>query len=62
MFLKAVLRKLGGFAFPGGSGKLLVEEYVKLLKELVGEYQLVVVTGGGAVAHIHQCRSEHGCQ
>jgi len=52
LFLKVVL-KLGGFAFPGGSGEVLVEEYVKLLKELVGEYQLVVVTGGGGVARTY---------
>jgi uridylate kinase len=50
--LKAVL-KLGGFAFPGEPGKLLVEEYVKLLKELAGEYHLVVVTGGGGVARTY---------
>ena len=50
--MKAVL-KLGGFAFPGESGKLLVEEYVKLLKEFVGEYHLVVVTGGGSVARTY---------
>ncbi len=50
--MKAVL-KLGGFAFPGEPGKLLVEEYVKLLKELAGEYHLVVVTGGGSVARTY---------
>jgi uridylate kinase len=50
--LKAVL-KLGGFAFPGEPGKLLVEEYVKLLKELADEYHLVVVTGGGVVARTY---------
>ncbi len=47
--MKAVI-KLGGFAFPDETGKQLVEEYVKLLKELVAEYHLVVVTGGGSVA------------
>ncbi len=47
--MKAVI-KLGGFAFSDEPGKLLVEEYVKLLKELVAEYHLVVVTGGGSVA------------
>jgi uridylate kinase len=50
--LKAVL-KLGGFAFPGEPGKLLVEEYVKLLKELASEHHLVVVTGGGGVARTY---------
>lgn len=50
--MKAVL-KLGGFAFPGESGKLLVEDYVKLLRELVGEYHLVVVTGGGSTARTY---------
>lgn len=45
--------KLGGFAFPGEPGTLLVEEYVKLLKGLVGEYHLVIVTGGGRVARIY---------
>ena len=50
--MKAVL-KLGGFAFPSESGKLLVEEYVKLLRELVGEYHLVVVTGGGSIARMY---------
>jgi uridylate kinase len=50
--LKAVM-KLGGFAFPGGPGKLLVEEYVKLLKELLGEHRIVVVTGGGAIARTY---------
>lgn len=50
--MKAVV-KLGGFAFPGEPGKLLVNEYVKLLKQLVGEYDLVVVTGGGRVARTY---------
>jgi uridylate kinase len=50
--LKAVV-KLGGFAFPGEPGKLLVEEYVELLKELVGEHHLVVVTGGGRIARTY---------
>lgn len=48
-FLKAVI-KIGGFAFPDDTGKPLVEEYVELLKELVAEYHLIVVTGGGHVA------------
>jgi len=47
--MKAVI-KLGGFAFPVGLDKPLVAEYVKLLKELVGEHHLVVVTGGGETA------------
>ncbi len=50
--MKAVI-KLGGFAFPDEAKKPLVEEYVKLLKELVGEYHLVVVTGGGSVARTY---------
>jgi len=50
--LKAVV-KLGGFAFPGREGKPLVEEYVKVLKELVVENHLVVVTGGGAIARTY---------
>ena len=33
--------------------KLLVNEYVKLLKQLVGEYDLVVVTGGGRIARTY---------
>ena len=47
--MKAVI-KLGGFAFPPGLEKPLVGEYVKLLRELVGEHHLVVVTGGGETA------------
>ncbi len=50
--MKAVV-KLGGFAFPDGSSKPLVKEYVHLLKELVGEYHLVIVTGGGQVARTY---------
>lgn len=50
--MKAVI-KLGGFAFSDEPGKPLVEEYVKLLKELVAEYHLVVVTGGGRVARTY---------
>ncbi len=50
--MKAVI-KLGGFAFPDESEKPLVEEYVNLLKELAGEYHLVVVTGGGHVARTY---------
>jgi uridylate kinase len=47
--LKAVI-KLGGFAFPAGLDKPLVAEYVTLLRELVKEHHLVVVTGGGETA------------
>lgn len=50
--MKAVI-KLGGFAFPDESEKPLVKEYVNLLKELVSEYHLVVVTGGGHVARTY---------
>jgi uridylate kinase len=50
--LKAVI-KLGGFAFPGRTEKTLVNEYVKLLIELVGEHQLVIVTGGGETARAY---------
>jgi uridylate kinase len=49
LFLKAVI-KLGGFAFSGEDRQPLVEEYVKLFRDLVGQYHLVVVTGGGPVA------------
>lgn len=42
--------KLGGFAFSGDWGRSLLKEYVKLFKELVGQYHMVVVTGGGDVA------------
>jgi uridylate kinase len=47
--LKAVV-KLCGFTFAGEERKPLVEEYVKLFKELVGEYHLVIVAGGGEIA------------
>lgn len=50
--MKAVV-KLGGFAFPGRPKKPLLKEYVKLLSGLVGEHQLVVVTGGGEVARAY---------
>ena len=50
--MKAVI-KLGGFAFPDEPREPLVEEYVKLLKVLVAEYHLVVVTGGGRVARTY---------
>ncbi len=52
--MKSVI-KLGGFAFPDEPGlvKPLVEDYVKLLKELVAEYHIVVVTGGGRVARTY---------
>jgi uridylate kinase len=47
--LKAVI-KLGGFAFSVEPQQPLLEEYVSLFRDLVGQYHLVVVTGGGAVA------------
>ncbi len=50
--MKAVI-KLGGFAFPSDGGRPLVEEYVKLFKEIVGEHHLVVVTGGGPIARTY---------
>jgi uridylate kinase len=50
--LKAVI-KLGGFTFPGRETKPLVEEYVKVLKELGKENRLVVITGGGAIARTY---------
>jgi uridylate kinase len=50
--MKAVI-KLGGFAFPGREEKPLVEEYVRVLKELLVEDRLVVVTGGGAIARTY---------
>jgi len=50
--LKAVI-KLGGFAFPGRAEKPLVEEYVRVLKELLVHDRLVVVTGGGAIARTY---------
>lgn len=45
--------KLGGFAFSAEDKHPLVEEYAKLFKELVGQYHLVVVTGGGAIARYY---------
>jgi uridylate kinase len=50
--LKAVI-KLGGFAFSAEDRQPLVEEYVKMFRDLVGQYHLVVVTGGGAVARYY---------
>jgi uridylate kinase len=50
--LKAVI-KLGGFAFPTEDQRPLVEEYVKMFTDLVGQYHLVVVAGGGAVARFY---------
>ena len=50
--LKAVV-KLSGFAFSGDHAKFLVEGYVKLFKEIVGEHHLVVVTGGGPIARAY---------
>jgi uridylate kinase len=50
--MKAVI-KIGGFAFPSEGRQALVGEYVKLLKELVGEFRVVVVAGGGEVARVY---------
>jgi uridylate kinase len=50
--LKAVI-KLGGFTFPGRETKPLVEEYVKVLKDVSKENRLVVITGGGAIARTY---------
>jgi uridylate kinase len=50
--LKAVI-KLGGFAFSFEEDHPLVEEYVKLFKELLGQYHFVVVTGGGPIARYY---------
>lgn len=50
--MKAVI-KLGGFAFSLQEKPPLVEAYVKLFKELVGEYHFVVVTGGGPMARYY---------
>lgn len=50
--MRAVL-KVGGFAFPGHEKGTLVTEYVKLLKELAQDFQLVVVAGGGETARTY---------
>ena len=50
--MKAVI-KLGGFAFPGRPEKPLVDEYVKLLTDLIGTHRLVVVAGGGETARAY---------
>jgi len=50
--LKAVI-KLGGFAFPSRPKKPVVKDYVKLLRGLVGEHHLVIVTGGGEIARAY---------
>lgn len=50
--MKAVI-KLGGFAFSFEGKHPLVEEYVKLFKDLVGQYHIVVVTGGGPIARYY---------
>lgn len=50
--MKAVI-KIGGFAFPGGEQRPLVDEYVRILRELVGEHHLVVVAGGGQIARTY---------
>ena len=50
--LKAVI-KLGGFAFPGRPEKPLVEDYVKLLIDLIAKHRLVIVAGGGETARAY---------
>ncbi len=45
--------KLGGFAFSNDDRQPLVEEYVKLFKDLVDEHQLVIVAGGGRIARYY---------
>ena len=45
--------KLGGFAFSTGDPQPLVEEYMKLFKDSVGQHNLVVVTGGGPIARYY---------
>ncbi len=45
--------KLGGFAFSNDDGRPLVEEYVKLFKDLVDLHHLVVVAGGGRIARYY---------
>lgn len=45
--------KLGGFAFSLADPHPLVEEYVKLFKELLGQYHPVIVTGGGPIARYY---------
>jgi len=51
--LKIVL-KIGGFAFANlGNAEPLIYDYVKLLKKLSNEHQIVVVTGGGEVARLY---------
>ena len=51
-FLKAVI-KLGGFAFSGQNRYPLVEEYVKLFKDIVGQYHFLIVAGGGPTARYY---------
>lgn len=48
-----VVIKLGGFAFSLEDAHPLVEAYVSLLKDLVGQYHPVVVTGGGPMARYY---------
>ena len=50
--MKAVV-KLGGFAFSDKTAKPIIEDYVKLFKEHVGEFHLVVVAGGGPIARVY---------
>ena len=46
-----IVLKIGGFAFAHqGTGRLLVSDYVRMLRELSNEHHFVVVAGGGAVA------------
>jgi uridylate kinase len=52
LVLKAVV-KVGGFAFSWDDKHPLVEEYVKLFTDLVGEHHLLVVTGGGSIARYY---------
>ncbi len=48
--MKAVI-KLGGFVF--SEDRPLVADYVKLLRDFVGEHHLVVVAGGGPIARAY---------
>lgn len=50
--MKAVI-KIGGFAFSGEDRPPLVRKYVELLKGLVTNNRLVIVTGGGKIARFY---------
>jgi uridylate kinase len=50
--LKAVI-KIGGFAFSDEDQPPLVSKYVELLKGLVANNRLVIVTGGGKIARFY---------